>query len=67
MKPFTTNLALKVSLDSRRESKDFTSVVLPKEILTKLKLIEKHSNDLLPVISYEKPNIDFLDVFHQSK
>ena len=41
MKTFTTNLALKDSLDSRRDSADFTSEVLPKEILAKLKLIEK--------------------------
>ena len=41
MKPFTTNLALKDSLDHRRESTDFTSELLPKEILAKLKLIEK--------------------------
>jgi len=41
MKPFTTNLALKDSLDSRKESIYFKSEVLPKEILDKLKLIEK--------------------------
>jgi hypothetical protein len=41
MKPFTTNLALKDSLDSRKKSTDFKSEVLPKEILDKLKLIEK--------------------------
>ena len=41
MKPFTTNFALKDSLDSRKEPTDFKSDVLPKEIQDKLKLIEK--------------------------
>lgn len=41
MKPFTTNFALKDSLDSRKEPTDFKSEVLPKEIQDKLKLIEK--------------------------
>ena len=40
MKPFTTNLALKDSLDSRKEHTDFKSEVLPKEIQDKLKLLE---------------------------
>jgi hypothetical protein len=42
MKPFTTNMALKDSLDSNKKSTyDTKSDDLPKEILQKIKLIEK--------------------------
>ena len=37
MKPFTTILALKDSLDSRKEPTGFQPEVLPKEIQDKLK------------------------------
>ena len=42
MKPFTTNMALKDSLDSNKKSRESSeSEELPKEILHKIKLIEK--------------------------
>lgn len=41
MKNFTTNLALKDSLDSRKKSKNDEPEVLSKEIQHKIKLIEK--------------------------
>ena len=42
MKPFTTNMTLKDSLDSNKKSRESSeSEELPKEILHKIKLIEK--------------------------
>ena len=42
MKPFTTNMALKDSLNSdKKQEKSTKTETLPKEILQKIKLIEK--------------------------
>jgi hypothetical protein len=41
MKPFTTNMALRDSLDSKKQTEDINSEDLPKDILHKIKLIEK--------------------------
>jgi hypothetical protein len=42
MKPFTTNIALKDSLNSdKKQEKSTKTEALPKEILHKIKLIEK--------------------------
>ena len=41
VKPFTTNMALRDSLDSNKKHADINQEDLPKDILNKIKLIEK--------------------------
>ena len=41
LKPFTTNMALRDSLDSNKKYADVNQEDLPKDILDKIKLIEK--------------------------
>ena len=41
VKPFTTNMALRDSLDSNKKHTDINQEDLPKDILNKIKLIEK--------------------------